>query len=503
VFETAKAHPVLWDEVGPGFEAVPLDSERLRRIRGSERRDAEWRRKSAEEQRRRPDPQALVPKYLAECEAGDTDAWWRLSWAIDIGPHDAGTFAPDLTTRPGWRHAVELGEQRVIAAARAYLLDHEPEIQKWLGTTQLYNADLAGYRAMVLLHRRDPAGLLSLPQAVWEKWAPITLAYPALGGGADAELHQAMVKIACGAAPEEVLSALRVLIRKESQLHDHIFVIRKVEQCWDARLAAVVLEEARDPALKPSCMGDVLTELIERGFAEARDYAESLLALPLPPEGAAHARAIQAARALLLYGDDAGWNAVWAAFQADPALGRAVVTAAANYHGVTETHLAQRLSEAQVAELYVWASRQFPEAEDPNIRGMHAVSDRETIGRWRNSLLVLPKARGTLQAVDQLRRVVRELPEVEHLKWDLLEAQETTYRVQWAPPTPEQILDLARSEEGHLVRNGDQLMELVVESLGRLQQKLQGTPAQAEFLWDGPEPKDETAFSDFVVVHVM
>jgi hypothetical protein len=53
-----------------------------------------------------------------------------------------------------------------------------------------------------------------------------------------------------------------------------------------------------------------------------------------------------------------------------------------------------------------------------------------------------------------------------------------------------------------LVESGDQLLDVVLESLRRLQVKLQGETPAAPFLWDGPRPKEENQFSDFVKLHL-
>lgn len=59
-----------------------------------------------------------------------------------------------------------------------------------------------------------------------------------------------------------------------------------------------------------------------------------------------------------------------------------------------------------------------------------------------------------------------------------------------------------------LVQNGDQLLEVVTESLQRLEGKLQGETPAAPDLWnerdDGTyRPKDEEAFSDYVKRHLQ
>jgi len=103
---------------------------------------------------------------------------------------------------------------------------------------------------------------------------------------------------------------------------------------------------------------------------------------------------------------------------------------------------------------------------------------------------------------------MRELPELDWLKWVLLEAQDITRRRTWVPPQPDEILKVASHSELRLVQSGDQLLEVVVESLKRLEAKLQGETPAAQFLWDqiisknAWRPKDENSFSDYVKIHL-
>jgi hypothetical protein len=57
------------------------------------------------------------------------------------------------------------------------------------------------------------------------------------------------------------------------------------------------------------------------------------------------------------------------------------------------------------------------------------------------------------------------------------------------------------------VQNGDQLLEVLIESLGRLEEKLQGETPMAPALWNqtngSNRPKDEDWFSDYVKQHLQ
>jgi hypothetical protein len=219
-----------------------------------------------------------------------------------------------------------------------------------------------------------------------------------------------------------------------------------------------------------------------------------------------------AARVLMAHADDAGWSVVWPAMQQDAEFGRNVISGLVQSADQPAGPVGHRLTEGQLTELYLWAVRQYPYAEDPQHQGMHEVGLREMLARWRDSLLRQLKERGTPQSCEALRGVMQALPELDWLKWVLLEAQHITSRRTWVPPQPGEILKVASHSELRLVQSGDQLLEVVIESFKRLELKLQGETPAAIDLWNEIResgtrrnfyrPKDENRFSDYVKRHL-
>lgn len=114
---------------------------------------------------------------------------------------------------------------------------------------------------------------------------------------------------------------------------------------------------------------------------------------------------------------------------------------------------------------------------------------------------------GTNKACEAIQRIVRELPELDWLSWTLAEARALTRQRTWVPPKPQDIINLADDSETRLVQSGDQLLEVLIESLGRLEAKLQGETPAAQFLWNKIShgvhlPKDENSLSDYVKLHL-
>ena len=64
--------------------------------------------------------------------------------------------------------------------------------------------------------------------------------------------------------------------------------------------------------------------------------------------------------------------------------------------------------------------------------------------------------------------------------------------------TPDQLFALATDLRKRVVQNGERFVEVVVESLQRLQAQLHGEDPTAKYLWDGDRPKDEGAIRDWI-----
>jgi hypothetical protein len=113
----------------------------------------------------------------------------------------------------------------------------------------------------------------------------------------------------------------------------------------------------------------------------------------------------------------------------------------------------------------------------------------------------------TPDACSALRSLVTALPQYGWLKRYLIVAEENTRRNTWAPPTSVDLFAFLRNQKAYLVTGGNQLIEAIIDSIKRLETRLQGeTPAVID-LWNEIErnrfrPKDENDLSNYVKRHL-
>lgn len=513
IIDASKSNPILAETFSWLLKPIELNSPEAEKMKVNYLEIQKWQNRDKERPLLTPPPAERIAGLLNECESGNFSAWWYLNREMTLEPDSrfyGNDYESDLTVLPGWKNADNITKVRIVEAAKRYVLEQDPKTHDWLGKDIIHRPAFAGYRALQLLLQEIPGFIFSLLADVWKKWVPIILAYPISNSGnndRNIEIHHKLIKLSYQYAPDEIIQTMIVMIDKENKAHSRIYITHKVKDCWDSRLANALLIKVKDENLKPECMGCLLGDLLDHGVKEAKSFAESLIPLPPPTTEVERFRAIIAAYELMTHADDAGWSIVWPAIQQDTEFGRKLIELLAYEKDMFETKAGKLITEDQLADLYIWIVYQYPHAEDPDYNNEACwVGFRLKIASLRDSLLNLIKQRGTYKACEAIQQIINEFPESNWLKWILHEAQDIMRRQTWIPPKPGEILKMVGAQSARLVQSGAQLLEVLIESLKRLEIKLQGeTPAVID-LWNEfkksrkilYKPKDENRFSDYV-----
>jgi len=198
----------------------------------------------------------------------------------------------------------------------------------WIGKNEFNRPALAGCRAFLLLFLEAPDFLETVLPETWRRWAPVIIAFPCSNQHEDDYLD--LVRLTYSKACSEVVTTLLLLIDKENEQYDDIFITRRFQKCWDKYLKSVLLDKAKDESLKPKCMGKLLEELLEHQLDEAREYLQTLVFLPLSLDKDELERVIIAAKVLFDHATPSSWSVVWSVIQQDSDFGRELIEIAAN-----------------------------------------------------------------------------------------------------------------------------------------------------------------------------
>jgi len=515
VLEAMRKFPDLEAELS-WLKPVEINSPQGRKLKAQYLKHKRLEKRFADRRNRpllTPSPKERVLNLLDRFEAGEPNAWWWLNREMTLKPDSeyyGDEFDFDITQLPVWNEADDDMRRRIINAARQYVL-HPPDMDtSWVGTNTINRPYMAGYRALALLVNKDMEFVNRLPESVWKIWAPILLAYP-LNVPVDEEPHRSLVIMAYQKVPEEIIKYLMVLIEKENREGDYIHITRRIEHCLDDRLDTALFEKMKCGDMKPTCMGELADILIGHNYRPAIEYVRAELGKPIPKEGIQHERIIAIAESLLANCPNEGFDFVWPVIESDTKFGLEIFEKFVRlYRHDKVGTFAKSLNERQVAKLYIWLVKQYPYEEDPQYQGAHAVGFRESVAHFRNSLLEHLKNRGTLESLQEIHQIAREMPHLGWLKWTILEAEKNTRAKTWRPLTPEQIIRLAQDSQRTFVEDGRQLLEVICESLDRLEKKLHDELPAVNDLWDNRGksrqpawfPKDEGYLSDYITRHL-
>lgn len=502
----ANRRPAVAEVFAPYFAPVKLNSaeaarqrESYARLRASELRAQRMQEAAV----LKPPPTERIRKLLDEVKAGNVDAWWQITLVLPLEPasRHLDEHNVNLIETHGWKSANALTRNELLSAARQFVEQRDAQPDAWFSQKNvIYRPAAAGFKALLLLAKEAPGVFTDLSNDTWRRWVPIIVATPPFDHGDE---HALLALAAYKAVPGETIEWLLRVIAKENEEKDYGSVIGKFHDVFDDRFAAALIGIIETCDLKPNILRPILEKLLRHQVPAAESFARKLLALPLAADGVPRDRAFIAASLLLEYTQDGGWDAVWPAILQDRAFGRALCGGLADHFFLHTNQAVQGLTEAQIADLFVWLISEYPPEKDgPWLARAHRVSIAEEIIHFRNSLIGTLRDRGTVEACATLERLARQFTNLDWLKQALSQAQSLVRRKSWQPPQPSELFALAASRELRLVQSGDELMALVIEALHNIETRLQAD-GMGQFLWNRvrrgvSRPKDENAISDFV-----
>jgi hypothetical protein len=492
VLNAAAHNPVLAERAKSICAAVPLNSEEARQARmyHAEMQESERQTKrQAKRKRRVPDTSARIAQWLKETEEQPC-AHWRLLEEMARTPDNdhANSMNLDVQSFPGWITADDETRGKTIATAERFLRECDSGADSWFGTQQFTLSAMGGVRALTLLKTAAPQRFASLETDIWRKWTPALLGIP------NNDPTVPLLANAYRKAPDEVIRRLQQLVRAKDA-----YVVNKLSDILDDTLVAALLAVAREGDIPDETLTRLLEPLLQN--VEARHFAEGLVRDGFSAE--LRDIAVAAAAMLLLRVPNESWAAIWPLMTEDAAFGRAVIKLAVNRDHF-EASPVYALDESHVADLYLWLAREYPRQDDPEHEDAFTPDTRDKVSSWRSRCLDSLKRRGTRAACDSLCRLASERPEETYM-WPLVVEAESVRRQKSWQPTPVAVLrELLSDRTRRQVRSETELAEVIVESLGRLQEKLQGETPAAFDLWNTSpyKPKSENEFSNYVARHL-
>ncbi|BAZ33929.1 hypothetical protein NIES4074_64430 (plasmid) [Cylindrospermum sp. NIES-4074] len=481
IITVTQTNEILRDHFTSYFEVVELNSVQAKKMEADYLQMEEWKNRKKESFILEQPPKERVIIFLESFESGTLRAWSQLNMEMTLKPNSRyydNELEYDLTKLPGWEEADIATQRRIIDGAKKYILEQNEVAYDWIGTNTFDRLALAGCRALFLILKESPEFLDPLTDEIWQRWTSVIVGYPNSGRE---YYYLELVKQAYVKAPTETINTLNLIIDKENEEHSNIFILDKFDKCWDEHFNSKILEKIQDKALKPKVTECLLKGLLKHGCNKAKEFAKSLISYPLPSEEEEGERTLLTTKVLVEYADSDDWSLIWSVVQQDTEFGRKVFEAVANRYSFS---IKLNIAEEQLADLYIWLVKQYPPDEDPVYEGVHFVGSREQVGTLRNSILTNLKEKGTSQACVEIQRIAKEFPEFTWINKVLLEAQTKRRRNTWHSPTPSEIFELLSNTEKRFVQDDNELLNVLVESLEKLNIELQDQNPSVIDLWN-------------------
>ncbi|HKO90392.1 MAG TPA: ATP-binding protein [Polyangiaceae bacterium] len=457
----------------------------------------------------RTTPEQAVLAALEDVEEGRIDEWIPLTTVMWNADDDSPERPPTdhggaLWLSPTWQKLSDAARGRVVEAAKVFLERADPRNEEWFAQSWCSPAAAAGHAALELILNQDAGWLSDMSRSLWQRWLPSTVR----------NTHSRVELVARGyqVDPSCAVNCLRHALELENRggsIHSH----HKFDSCWDEHLADALLYIAGHPAAMAQSAAELVAQGIEHGDERFWRYSLSQLTSCTSSENPLRALAVVAAGAVAA--PEGAWPPILRAMQALPKLADALLPVLAGRlhefdHARRPTEglqrrfkaFARRLSARQLEALYGLLERRTPLGEAD--KGRRAGSS--PLEELRRELFEALIQRADSESVAALARLADGFPDRGGLKRGWLQTKQAWAEQTWLRPKPPELLRLIQQPTKGLVQSGDQLLDLVVESLDRLQGLLQGETPLAEFLWNeqtgGRAPKAENSISNFVKSHL-
>ncbi|WP_394795088.1 NACHT domain-containing protein [Armatimonas sp.] len=524
LWEACARNAALYERCHYQFDPVAMNSESADQFRKSYELQTTRQAKSDEETITDEDNRefaSLVAEAIRKQEESEVSGWWQFDkhflTVTKLALHgrcyrDETTLS--LSDQLVWTLADDTQRATVLMLAKSYVVEFVPD-NKWVGASNVWYPAFAACRAFILLREAAPTEYASLSVETWSKWIPTLLYAAAFDLVSGRERLIGVMQDGYRAAPEEfcenVLADMR-RVSPNSQEWKPLGVVRKL---WDRPLLESVLATLPDLPLTPWGIGNIYSIVLD-SIINAGEYTdlyhatvEAMLAVVnqnLNDGDGQRDLALVLARILLRHTTSNEWQKVWPQIRDNSKFACEVIESLASndtFPGVLAC-----LPEAEIADFFLWYYPNYPPNEDPQPSPdddlMHEVTTRHELGYLRGKIVGLLEQKGTSEAVSEIERIVRTLPNDPWLAFTLQLTRQATRFRSWNPPTPAELLELGRNAEARLVASAGQLLDVVIESLERLQKDMGDEGSAAQFLWDtrSRRPKEEEAISDFLYYHL-
>lgn len=444
-----------------------------------------------------PTDEELRADLLELLSSEEPDAFLRLCHVARwTGGQRYSTNALPLDVRrlPGWHLLPASSTDQIMAAARRYLENTQPDFERYFGTSTFGWDVIAGVRALALLLTSGQGR--ALEDWVWGNWVP-AIVLCSFNDDSESTM-EALLAEAARRVPAMLLDATeRQMVGENgwSALESVVPLLGPSQLPWLLRL---VDDQSAD--VRSSTLAATRIAVLDPDTALGRMSGWLNDHEPLNRTSALLCAMISAI-------GDRAWEAAYPTLLDDDELARSVI------ESLSSREQAYSLSEAHTVELWELVYGLFPPETDPDMMGVHTVGVREQVAFFRDRLLPAVASLGSPAALEALQALADRKASERWIRRYVAQARAARRQADWSPLSVDELRQVV-ARGRRVLRSDADLLEAVIQGLGTIEARLTGATPQATLLWDhhrpycdatagsGCLPKVEDDISDYLADHL-
>jgi hypothetical protein len=430
-----------------------------------------------------------IAELLDGAATGTLHHWGVLLYYVGTAIVKLGTSEPhDITQSQGWAKRLTVKQQTALVNWACALVERYANLPtEWcsLDNVQYYDARRLHRAYLVCLSQR-PTFLQEQPAAFWQQWADFLLKF---GNHAPEGEKFESLKLAVAVAPGVIVEAiLRLVNANNANGHSVWYDFQEIFRALpESDFPLFLLQAIQDGKWQDDFSGKLLVDMLEVHYQPAWGYVDSLIPKePLAGKAgpALRPELIVATYRWLLFDrkSSVDWWHWFKRLTAQPPLAMQVLTESISHLSPRELQQLAKLTEAQLDWLMRWLTNSFS-LTSADVNDWQENTPNGRIASLRSAAGTELATRGTLEAWSILQDFSDSLGNPFWMQLRVDQVRENLRRNAWEPLPPDVLIQLSQPADRRWVRSADDLMELIIESLGRFQTDLQGALNSAEQLW--------------------
>jgi len=472
----------LEEEATQYFRNSHLEEQRAHQEQNRRARQQNRRARQAQQWNRRTP--YLLWRLTDPTRSNPVPAWRYARWLLlRSGNGQHNPYQIEVTGGFAWQLADPRLQTRLTDLAWRVMQVAPPQLPTRQPHNSFATEQAVPLAALLLCQTECPQRLANWPAAAWQPWLRAIL-YGFLAEEQRRELFAVARLYHRRTVLRQVTGEADFWAQLTAESHGYVRLNQLLREIPDPVLWRLALGGVMRGHWPLSFSQQVLAQLLQLGFRPAELFREALFtqARTAPTW---HILTFTALRTELEQAASAAtW---WPAWQRLLGLGLETARVLLQRLDGTPSWIAPLpadLSDEQLSELLRWSVLDLGISEENGPDDWrHHRRGRVRLRTFRNTIAKRLAERATPVAWNALRELAEQLAYPSWLAYHVDEARETYSRRSWQAPAPAQLLDFLRHAARRWPQSSADVLDLVLESLDRLQARLQGEPARAQDLW--------------------